>query len=194
MTRFAVVVMIVFAACGGSEPNTPRVSKEPISVRGWIVDVEGSPHASFQTVETDAVRRMQLFQSTNVWVDNAPYVSGGVGPNGSFLLLDVPPGDVTITFTAPGAPAAKLTLQKIPGNADVLVPAIVLRKDSVALLEPKGVKVRLAMKIDRATPTGVTAVVAGFPVAVINTPIAQMNDRHDYPNPPNAPTPLATVR
>src|SRR5207253_6240693 len=194
MTRAAVVLMILFAACGGSEPNTPRVSKEPISVRGWIVDVEGSPHASVQTVETDSVRRLELFQSTTVWVDNAPYVSGGVGPNGSFLLLDVPPGDVTITFTAPGAPAAKLKLQKIPGNADVFVPAILLKKDSVALLDPKSLKVRVAMKIDRPAPNGVTTVVAGFPVPVMNTPIAQMNDRHDYPNPPNAPTPLATVR
>src|SRR2546430_977865 len=169
---------------GEPAPRTPRVSKEPTSVRGWIVDVAGSPKAPFQTPETDAMRRMQLFQSANVWIDNAPYVSGGVAENGSFLLLDVPPGNNTIVFSAPGAPNARLVLQNIPGNADVYVPAILLKADSVALLDPKRVQVRLAAKIDKPAPTRLTAIVAGLTVPVVNTPLAQMTDRHDYPNPP----------
>lgn len=176
------------------EPKTPHVSKEPVSVRGWISDVEGSPSAPFRTAETEAARKVQLFQSTNVWVENAPYVSGGAAENGSFLLLDVPPGNVTITFSAPGAPAAKLVLQNIPGNADVFIPAVLLKRDSVALLDPKAVQVRLAARVSRAAPAGMTAQVAGLPVPVMNTPIAAMSDRHDFPNPPGARLPIAIVK
>jgi hypothetical protein len=193
MPRRLFALMFI-VACGPSNPNAPQVSKEPLSVRGWIVDVAGSPHASFQTPETDAARRMQLFQSTNVWVENAPYVSGGVAENGSFILLDVPPGNTTVTFSAPGAAAARLVLQNIPGNADVFIPAILLKPDSVALLDPKSVTVRLAAPVNRPTPTGMTAKVAGLAVPVVNTPIAQMTDRHDYPNPPAGLRPIATVK
>ena len=181
-------------ACGPDDPTAPRVSKEPTSVRGWIVDVAGSPKAPFQTPETDAMRRLQLFQSANVWIDNAPYVSGGVAENGSFLLLDVPPGNITITFSAPGAPNARLVLQNIPGNADVFVPAVLLKPESVTLLDPKGVQVRLAAKVEKPVPTKLSATVAGLTVPVINTPIMQMTDRHDYPNPPAGLRPIATVK
>jgi len=194
MKKFRCVALLLLVAACGEQANTPRVSKEPISVRGWIKDVEGSPRAPFQTPSTDAVRRLQLFQSTNVWVENAPYVSGGVAENGSFLLLDVPPGNITITFSAPGAPAASLVLQNIPGNADVFVPALLLKSNSVGLLDPKSVKVRLAARIDRPSPTGESARVAGLTVPVINTPISQMTDRHDYPNPPRGPAPIATFK
>jgi hypothetical protein len=193
--RIRCFLLLTFAAFAcGPEPNTPHVSKEPLSVRGWISDVEGSPSAPFRTAETEAVRKLHLFQSTSVWVENAPYVSGGVAENGSFILLDVPPGNTTITFSAPGAAAAKLVLQKVPGNADVVIPAILLRRDSVALLDPKAVKVRLAARVNRAVPAGMIAQVAGVAVPVMNTPIAAMSDRHDYPNPPHAPVPIAIVK
>jgi len=186
--------LLVIAACGPSEPAGPPLSKEPISVRGWIVDVEGGANAPFQTVETEAFRKTQLFQTMNVWVDNAPYVSGGVAETGAFLLLDVPPGNVTIVFSAPGAPAAKLVLQNIPGNGDVFVPAILLRRDSVALLDPKSVKVRIAATVDHAKPTGAMASVAGVPVPIMTTPMREMSDRHDYPVRPAAARPLGVVR
>jgi len=192
--RLLITLTLVIAACGGSDPNGPRVSKEPISVRGWIVDVAGSPKASFQTPETEVVRRTQLFQSIGVWVDNAPFVSGGIAENGSFILLDVPPGNTTITFTPPGAAGARLILENIPGNADVLIPAMLLKGDTVALLDPRNVKVRLVARVDRPTPAGVTARVAGLAVPVLNMPIAAMTDRHDYPNPPAGLKPLATFK
>ena len=67
---------LLWAACR-PEPGTPVVSKEPTSVRGWIADVERPESGMFKTVETEAARRAQLFQSTNIWMDDAPYVSGG---------------------------------------------------------------------------------------------------------------------
>lgn len=189
-----LAVLLLLAACGGHEAPQPRVSAEPISVRGWIADVDEPANAPYRTRETEIVRKMQLFRSTNVWIENAPYVSGGVAENGSFLLLDVPPGNLTITFSAPGAPAARLVLQNVPGNADVFVPGLVLRRDSVALLDPKLVQVRMAAHVSKPSPTGAKAVIAGTTVAVTNTPYNAMTDRHDYPNPPGDMTPLATVR
>jgi hypothetical protein len=187
-------VMILIAIGCTPEQNTPRVSRDPISVRGWILDVERPATAAYPTKETEDARRVELFQATNVWVDNAPYVSGGVAENGAFILLDVPPGNPTITFSAPGAPAARLVLQNVPGNADVIIPGIVLRQDSVALADPKAVQVRMAARVSKPEQTSATAIVAGTPVPITNTPYSAMTDRHDYPNPPGAFAPLATVR
>ena len=36
--------------------------------------------------------------------------------------------------------------------------------------------------------------VAGLRIPVMDTPIAQMADRHEYPNPPASSAPLATVK
>src|ERR1043165_5328907 len=112
--------VLVLAGCGGEKPNTPQVSKDPISVRGWLLDVEGSA-SPIRTAETEAARKAHLFQATYVEVVNAPYVSGGIAENGSFLLLDVPPGKVTIVFSAPGAQSAKLEIDNVPGNADIFL-------------------------------------------------------------------------
>jgi hypothetical protein len=192
--RYVAILLLLSAACSSPESQAPRVSKEPISVRGWITDVEGPSNAPYRTTETEIARKMQLFQGTSVWVENAPYISGGVAENGSFLLLDVPPGTTTITFTAPGAPAAKLVLQKIPGNADVFIPGLLLRRDSVALTDPNGVHVRMAAHIDKPSPSGATASVAGVSIPIVNTPISAMSDRHDFPNPPGSWKPLTVVR
>jgi hypothetical protein len=192
--RCTLFLAVLIVGCGGSEPHGPRVSREPISVRGWIVDVESGENASYHTVETEAARKRSLFAGTNVWVENAPYVSGGVAETGAFLLLDVPPGNITITFSAPGAPAARLVLNQIPGNADVFIPALLLKRDTVALLDPNSVKVRLAAQVDKPTPSGLFAIVAGQRCPVIRTPLSQMIDRLDYPNAPSVQQPLATVK
>ena len=190
--RPALLVLLALAACVDRPEGTAPLSKEPISVRGWVADVEGTATA-VKTVETEAARKAQLFQATNVAVDNAPYVSGGVAENGSFILLDVPPGKVTLTFTAPGAPASQLVLQNVPGSADVLIPSILLKKNGVALLDPKSIRVRIADKIDKPHPSGKSALVAGVSVPVMVVPINDMVDRRDWPNPPGW-RPLAIVR
>ncbi|HEV7424984.1 MAG TPA: hypothetical protein VGQ46_01355 [Thermoanaerobaculia bacterium] len=190
-----LIAALLAAACGGpSERQGPHVHKDPISVRGWIVDVETGPSTAYHTVETEAARKRDLFRGTNVWVENAPYVSGGVAETGSFLLLDVPPGDVTITFSSPGVPVSRLVLKHIPGNADVLIPAMLIKRDTVSLLDPKSAKVRLAAQIDKAVPTGAFADVGDQRIAVVSTPIREMVDRLDYPNPPASQAPLATVK
>jgi hypothetical protein len=198
--KLSHVVPLIFAvlvACGGGEPRAARssgLSRQPISVRGWIADVERPEgDTGLRTVDTEGVRRAELFGATTVWVEDAPYVSGGVAENGSFILLDVPPGNVTITFTAPGVESAALKLENVPGNADVLIPAIVLKRSGAIPADPKSVKVRLPAKIDAPRPTGKSVLVAGKPIPVIETPLAQLVDRRDFPVRPGF-VPLATVR
>lgn len=194
MTRAATFALVFLIACGSETPRRAGPDKHPISVRGWIEDVEGAPNAPFRTTETEAARKTQLFQATSVWIEGAPYVSGGVMENGSFVLLDVPPGDVTITFHAPGADRSTLRLQAIPGTADVLVPHLLLRQGEVKLLEPDTVRVRLAKQIDRPRPTNQKVRVAGSEISVTEVPIKEMADRRDFPNPTGATAPVAIVK
>ena len=192
MRRFALcVVVVALAACGPEKPSPSALSKDPVSVRGWIEDVEGAQRSKSPEMET--ARRTQIFQATTVWVDNAPYASGGVAGNGSFILLDVPPGKVTIGFTAPGAEQSQLVMENIPGNADVFVPGIILKKHGVAFVRPQDVKVRVAAEVKSPTPTGRTAVVGGLKVPILNVPLAAMVDRHDYPR-PSGFRPVATFK
>lgn len=194
MKRLVVALGFIACTCGpSSEPQGPVVSKEPISVRGWIVDVDHpTSDGSFKTVETEAARKAALFAATYVAVENAPYVSGGVDENGAFVLLDVPPGRSEIIFTAPGAPAAKLVLEKIAGNADVFIPGLLLKKDGVQLTQPA--TIRMAARVDKPRVTALQGIVAGQPVKVVETPIAQMGDRRDFPTPPTISVRLPTLK
>lgn len=197
MNRLAPLLALLALACWGRpEPGTPVVSKEPISVRGWILDVESaSEPTTYKTVETEAARKAAMFQAMNIWIDNAPYVSGGVAPTGAFLLLDVPPGTAVIELTPPGGVTARLRMEKIPGNADVYLPGLVLRKDQIIVTDPNAVKVRMAARVPKAVPSGAFVLIGGHRVPVMRTPIVEMTDRHDYPTPPNSgPAPLATVK
>src|SRR5436309_6759261 len=194
MKRVLILLALLPLACTDQNPSSPRVSKDPVSVRGWVVDVEGGPSAPFRTAETEAARKAHLFQQTYVEVVNAPFVSGGVAENGSFLLLDVPPGKVTIVFSAPGAQAARLDIDNVPGNADIFLPALLLKPNGVTLANPAEVKVRMAARIDKAKASGTFVTIAGLRVPVVDTPIAQMADRHDYPIPPTTLVPIARVK
>ena len=194
--RVAIVALLFVIGCGGgSEKGPGGISREPVSVRGWIVDVErpGEP-GNFKTVETEAARRIEMFQQTSVWIDGAPFVSGGVGETGSFVLLDVPPGDVTISFSAPGVQNCKLVLKNAPGNSDIFIPGLLLTTTNAKLTQPEDVKVRVAGTQNR--PTGRTASVAGQNIPVTEVPLNAMMDRRDYPDAgAKAPLqPVATVK
>lgn len=194
--RASLLLAILLAACSGEPKKTvfSALSREPLSVRGWIADVETSQNTTLKTAETEAARRVQLFQSTNVWIDNAPYVSGGIAENGSFVLLDVPSGNVSVMFGAPGIPQVKLLLENVPGNADVLIPGLVMKPSGVSVLQPDAIRIRIATKITKPQTTARTARVAGHLVPIVEVPANAMMDRRDYPNPPGFVRPLATVR
>jgi hypothetical protein len=190
----ALLSALCALSCSNEKPAA-AVSKDPVSVRGWIADVDsGGPSDRFRTVETESARRTAAFQSMNVWVEGAPYASGGVAENGSFIFLDVPPGKTAIGFSTTGVPQAMLTLENVPANADVFVPGLVMTPKGMAVADPKAIRVRLAAKIAKPAPAGLTARIVGVDVPVMNVPINSMIDRHDYPIPPSStPAPIAKV-
>lgn len=180
-------------ACGGGEKSASvyTLDRNPVSVRGWITDVAGAKMA--ETMEMEIVRRTQLFQSSSVWVENSEFASGGIAENGAFIVLDVPPMNATLGFNAPGAESAKIVLENVPGSADVLIPNIVLQPGGAKVLDPSQIRVRVPGEVAQPRATGKTAKVAGYSVPIIETPLAQLTDRRDYPNPPGY-RPVATVR
>ena len=189
MLRTSLALMtLVLAACG--KPNE-MVAPEPVSVRGWIHDVKGAQRA--ETYEQEIARRGSLFQSTSLWVENAQYASGGIAENGAFVVLDVPPNNPIIGFNAPGAESGRLVMQNIPGNADVVVPDVVLENGGATVLDPKKILVRLPSYVKKPTPTGKFAIIAGYQVPIVETPLGEMQDRRDYPD-PGGFRPVATVK
>lgn len=184
MKRLAVLAAtaLIFG-CGSPADRKAVPDKNPLSVRGWVEDVEGGGQGMERTPETELARRAQLFQSMNVWVENVDYVSGGVAQDGSFLLLDVPPGNVTVSFATPGVESAKLVLQNVPAGADVLIPGVMLRNGDVKVVNPKAIVVRVPASIDKTEPTGAVATIAGNQVPVIRAPLREFTNRRDYPDP-----------
>jgi hypothetical protein len=182
------LLMLVLAACGGESSNLAR---EPVSVRGWILDVKGAKHE--QVADLEIARRTQLFLSSSVWVENTEYASGGIAENGAFVILDVPPSRAVIGFNAPGAETAKIVLEGVPGNADVLIPDVILEPNGATFLDPKKIVIRMASSVDKPVDSGQTAKVNGHTVRVINTPYNAMMDRRDYPD-PGGFRPVATVK
>jgi hypothetical protein len=188
------LALLVLASCGGDqgkEAPSFRIARDPISVRGWILDVKGAKRG--ETMEIEMARRAQLFAATSVWVEDVQYASGGVAENGSFIVLDVPPGKSVLGFNAPGAETAKLVLEGVPGSADVYIPDLILQNDGATLFDPTKAVVRIPANIDRSRPTGRTAFVAGVMVPIVETPIREMENRRQYPPVPGY-RPMATVK
>lgn len=187
------IALVALAACGGNEGGSEiyRMSRDPISVRGWILDVKGARRA--ETVEMEIARRTELFQASSVWVENVQYASGGIAENGSFIVLDVPPRNSILGFNAPGAETARLVLQNIPSTADVFIPNVILENGGATVHDPKQIVIRVPASVAKRRPTGKTAIVAGYTVPVIEVPLSEMSDRRDYPQVPGF-RPVATVR
>ena len=183
--RFLLPILLL-VACGGD-----RSHSRPLSVRGWVTDVAGAKTA--ETYEQEIARRATLFTSTSLWVENAEQASGGIAENGAFIILDVPPGGPIIGFNAPGAETAKIVMEDIPGGADVFIPNVILQNGGAKVLDPKAMLVRVPGDVDHPRPNGQLAKIAGYSVRVIETPMAQMQDRRDYPN-PGGFRPVATVK
>lgn len=189
-----LALLLVFA-CGekgkDGSASVYEMSRSPVSVRGWIVDVKGAKRA--ETMELEIARRTELFTSASVWVENTQYASGGIAENGAFIVLDVPPNNAVLGFQALGAENAKVTLENVPGGADVFIPDLLLEAGGATVLDPKLIQVRIAGDDDKPRDTGKLAKVAGYPVRVVEVPLAQMGDRREYPSPPGF-RPVATVK
>lgn len=189
-----LLALTIASACGGSkeDPQSPQLmSRQPVSVRGWVEDVAGAKRA--ETIELELFRRQALFQQTSVWVEKTQFASGGVSENGAFLVLDVPPGTSTIGFSAPGAENAKIVLENIPGNADVMIPELLISNTSTTVRDPAKLRVRIPGKRPEPFTTTATATIAGHKVPIVEVPMAQLTDRRQYPQPPGF-RPVATFK
>lgn len=183
MPRKLLVVLLFLAACGGEKKGPfHELSGEPVSVRGWVLDTKGAKPADSPDLEI--VRRTMLFQSTSVWLENSQYASGGFAANGAFIVLDVQPGSAVIGFNAPGAETARIVLQGVPGNADVLIPNVILEPGGAKVLDPAKILIRVPSDdVDKPSRSGATATVAGYTVPILKIPFSQMGDRREYPDP-----------
>ena len=193
--RTAAVAFLttLLLACGGSGEKSEfdKISRQPVSVRGWVLDVKGAQRA--ETMEMEVARRQQLFQAASIWVEDSPYSSGGIAENGAFIVLDVSPLHAVLGFNAPGAEDARLVLENVPGSADVFIPDVILQPGGATVLDPKKILVRVAAQVDAPRPTGKTARVAGYDVPVFEAPLSHFKDRREYPN-PGGFRPVATVK
>lgn len=187
------VGFVLLTACGGGEKGESvyTLSRNPVSVRGWITDVAGAQKA--ETMEMEIARRTQLFQSSSVWVEKSEFASGGIAENGAFIVLDVPPMNATLGFNAPGAETAQIVLENVPGSADVFIPNVILENGGAKVLDPKAILVRVPSKVDKPRATGKMATVAGHAVPIMEVPLQQLADRREYPN-PGGFRPVATFR
>jgi hypothetical protein len=193
MKRTLALAFLLLAACGGKkDPSVFELTDDPVSVRGWILDVKGAQRG--ETMEMEVARRAQLFASASMWVEKSQYASGGIAENGAFIILDVPAKIATIGFNAPGAETAQIVMKDIPGNADVFLPDVILQNGGATFLDPSKLVIRMATNdVEKPTPTGKFATINGVKVPIVNTPYSQMMDRREYPNPPGY-RPVATVK
>ncbi len=192
---FCCLVLFAVIRCGGGAPGSSYgPSRTPVSVRGWIADIV-PPSAPRPTDPLKlASWRNTMFQDTSVVVLNIAYASGGVSENGSFIVLDVPPGEAVLDFTAPGVPSARLAFSGLPPNADVLLPGLIMTGSTMTILHPEKILVRVPSEIVRIRHRiRGTVLVGSYAVDIYEVPLSDLADRRDYPEPAEI-HPLATVR
>lgn len=191
-------LLSLVSGCGESKTSaTSRPAKNPVSVRGWFSQVEvpkSGDTVAITSPEIEQARLEAIFYEANLSVDNVPYATGGIATNGSFLVLDVPPGDAQIDLVFPGLPTSlKLTLKNVPPNADVFLPNLIVTPTGVTISDPQKAKIRVVSANNSRKQTGQTAVVAGVPIAVEEVPFSELADRRNFPE-PGGLKPIATVK
>lgn len=150
-----------------------------MSVRGWISGVEGQPSNVFSIAGSDGGQ----FRDAYVSVDGVPFASGGIAETGSFIVLDVPPGDATLTFQTPTIAEAKLEMKAVPPSADVLLPGVVLSPTGARMRDPSKAVIRVPGNVTARRPTKLKATIAGAEVTVFEVPVGELTDRRDFPAP-----------
>jgi hypothetical protein len=145
--------------------------------------------------EIEQARLEQIFYEANLSVEGVPYASGGIQTNGSFIALDVPPGDSDIAMQFPGIDTPiMLTLRGIPPSADVFIPSLAASPQGIRLLEPQKIRIRVPSN-EKSGVVAANAMVMGVKVEARYAGVGEMKDRRDFPAPPNAGgNPVATVK
>jgi len=180
-----LLILSVLAGCQG-EPTGPAISKTPASIRGWLVAPPPGDQQILHLTDTasgEAAHRVRVFEQTRLSIEGFPLASGGMAGSGSFIILDVPPGNVIINFQPPEGTDAQLLLEGVPPNADILLPALEIRGNRVVPSDPGRVLVRIPGRLETRRPMDLNVTVAGHRVPVFEVPLSEMVDRRDYPDP-----------
>lgn len=176
-------LILTLSACSSEKPKG-AILRSPASIRGWIAEIElpDTGYYKLRSATTGAAdAKMELFRETTVVVDGYQFASGGVAEYGSFIVLDVPPGDVTLTFTAPTVNDVKLALKGVPANADIVIPGLLLTKQGVKIHDPSKVLVRVPN--DEKVAPGAVVNIGGVDVPVKPVPFGELSDRREWPTP-----------
>jgi hypothetical protein len=178
-----ILLALGIAACSAPKGETAAARSGPVSVRGWIADVELPPSHNFMVTDPylQIQRKYAMFRETAISVEGVQYVSGGVAETGAFIMLDVPSGDSIINFQPPGLPDAQLRLRQIPGSGDVLLPGLIIKGTQVVLFKPENAMVRLPGSGTERKKLDIPAFVSDQRIDVWEVPLAEMVDRREYP-------------
>jgi hypothetical protein len=151
-------------------------------VRGWIGDIEltGETYAAVGKVD-EALRRMEMLGGANIYLENVPMASGGLQQDGSFMVLDVPPGNSRVIFQIPGVADSVMTLENVPPNADVLIPSLKVGGGKAMAIDAAKIQVRLPAK--ERKQTNIVMKVSGQSATAVEVPVSELGDRRDYPTP-----------
>jgi hypothetical protein len=190
MTKRRVMLLLltlsIFALAGCPAPKREGARRSsPVSVRGWIADVELPPSDKMMVTDPylQIQRKYAMFRDTAISVEGVNYVSGGVAETGAFIMLDVPPGDSIINFQPPGLPDAQLHLRQIPGSGDVILPGLLIKGAKVELFKPEEAMVRLPGEGPGRKKLDIPAYVGDQRIDVWEVPLSEMMDRREYPTP-----------
>ena len=186
-TRLAIILFAATTLLSCSDkPAGPVMSQSPVSVRGWIEEIE-PPDSELYRLRSKtagaAEQRAEIFKQASLSIEETQMASGGIGENGSFIILDVPPGKVTVSFSSPGITRSDLIMTGVPPNADILLPSLNVGRTGTTLLNPDGVVVRVPITSDDPHPHFPPVTVGGRSVPVRPVPLSELVDRRDYPTP-----------
>jgi hypothetical protein len=178
-----LTLLLIAASCAPPEDDGAGPGKTPVSVRGWIAYIQ-LPAQDVMKVSDPATARQRMHQflsDTNLYVPDMPFVSGAISEAGTFIMLDVPPGDVTLRFQPPGLPEGQLVLRNLPGNADVLLAGLRLDGDKVSLVDPAKSVVRIPIDEDVRRKLDQVVHVGDQAIEVWEVPYNDLVDRRDFP-------------
>lgn len=178
-----LTILLVASSCATPEDDGGGPGKTPVSVRGYIAYIQLPPQEMMKVTDPiKAQQRMRQFLSdTNIYVVNMPFVSGSIAETGAFIMLDVPPGDVTVRFQPPGLQEAQLVIRNLPGNADVILAGLKIDGHSVSLIDPSKSVARIPIDGDVRRKLDINVYVGDQPIEVWEVPFNDLVDRREFP-------------
>jgi len=178
-----LIVLLAAASCAVPEDDGSGPGKTPVSVRGWIAYIQLPPQEVMKVSDPAKARQRmyQFLRDTNVYVLNMPFVSGAIAETGAFIMLDVPPGDVTVRFQPPGLSEAQLVLRNLPGNADVILGGLKIDGDKVSLIDPSKSVARIPVDGTERRKLDQVVYVGDQQIEVWEVPYNDLVDRREFP-------------